>query len=117
MRLYLQNMVVLRFFKNNRLIGAREYPTDQEAERIGRAWLKKTRLHYPDEHYFFEMLCPVDLIAGKKTLEGEQTYQRFTNIRAAVCSKTELPRMEILWRKTRFDQGLYGGEWEGDLLI
>lgn len=110
-------MVVLRFFKNNKLIGVKEYPNDEKAEHIGKAWLKKGRENFPMNVYYFEMLIPTFLIEGKKDLQGNPTYSRFSTLAKAVGSRNEPPKIEVIFRKHKFDNGMYKGEWDGDLII
>ena len=109
-------MVVLKFYKDAVLIGAKEFLTDEKAEEVGMAWLKKAHKLFPDHIYHFDMLQPIYLIEGKKTLGGEKTYQRFNSISKALCSSNKKPKIQLIFRSTRFT-GKMPEDWEGDLII
>lgn len=95
-------MVILRFFKNKKLIGAKEFYSDSEAEAIGEKWLKKARSFHPGYFYHYEMLTPVYLIPEKPTLDGNINVSRYVEASKAVCYSDRLPRMELIFRKTTF---------------
>ena len=109
-------MVVLKFYRDKALIGAKEFLTDEKAEKIGQAWLVKAKKEFPAFEYHFEMLKPTFLVRGKKMLHGEYEYKGFSSISDAVSASNHRNRIEIVFKTAIFgDLGF--DSWEGDLII
>jgi predicted N-acyltransferase len=104
-------MVVLRFFKNKKLIGLKPYANSEKAEEIGHKWIKEAYKRNGFAFYEFQILVPFYRVYGKKLLDGTKTFSEYESL-LEILKEESIPEIRVLFRNKALDIPMYSGGYE-----
>ncbi|MCI4667455.1 MAG: hypothetical protein MRZ79_04785 [Bacteroidia bacterium] len=101
---------IIWFYRHQRKIGSKTFPTIEEAYYVGQYWLRKGRRLYPDRKYRFALGEPVYIAQVILNKSGKAIFQEvFTSLEEAKA-RLKLTKHSKFTHSEKIEVG-YEWEW------